>query len=180
MNPSPVKTPARIVLVGLPGAGKSTVGAIVAKELGWEFVDLDVVIATKAGKSVAEIFVSERESGFRQREREATKGLVGRSKMVLAPGGGWVMDRSNLASLGPGSLTVYLEVSPEVAASRLAALPGSRPLLAGLDPAGSLRDLFERREATYLQSDHKVTVDSITPAAAASLIVALARAVEGD
>jgi len=164
----------------LPGAGKSTVGALVAKELGWEFVDLDLAIAEHAGLSVAEIFFREHESGFRQRERDATKRLVGRSKIVLAPGGGWVMDRSNPSSLGPGSLTIYLEVSPEVAASRLAALRGSRPLLAGLDPAGSLRDLFERRESTYLQSDHKVTVDSITPESAASLIVALARAVEGD
>jgi shikimate kinase len=172
--------PERIVLVGLPGAGKSTVGALVAKALGWDFVDLDVVIASTAGMSVPEIFVRERESGFRQRERDATKTLVGKRQIVLAPGGGWVMDRGNLASLGPGSMTVYLEVSAEVAAARLAALPGSRPLLAGLDPAGSLRDLFERREATYLQSDHKVTVDSMTPEAAASLIVALARGVEGD
>jgi shikimate kinase len=172
--------PVRIVLVGLPGAGKSTVGALVAKALGWEFVDLDVVIAREAGRSVSEIFFREHESGFRQRERDATKALVGKKNFVLAPGGGWVMDRSNLAALGPGSLVVYLEVTPETAAARLAALPGSRPLVEGLDPAGSLRDLFERREATYLQSNHKVTVDSMSPAAAASLIVALARGVEGD
>jgi shikimate kinase len=173
-------TPARIVLVGLPGAGKSTVGALVAKRLDWDFVDLDMAIVAAAGMSVAEIFVRERESGFRQRERDATKALIGRTRMVLAPGGGWVMNRSNLTSLGPGTMSVYLEVSPEVAADRLAALPGSRPLLAGLDPAGSLRDLFERREATYLQSDHKVTVNSMSPTDAASLIVALASGVDGD
>lgn len=174
------KRPQRIVLVGLPGAGKSTVGALVAKQLGWEFVDLDVVIAREAGMSVPEIFLRERESGFRQRERDATARLLGRTRMVLAPGGGWVMNRSNLTALGHGSMTVYLAVSPDVAAARLAALPGSRPLLEGLDPAGSLRDLFDRREATYLQSNHKVTVDTMTPDEAASLIVALARGVEGD
>jgi shikimate kinase len=179
-KPAGARGPVRIVLVGLPGAGKSTVGALVAEALGWEFVDLDELIARTAGMSVPEIFVREHESGFRRREREATKSLVGKRRVVLAPGGGWPMDRSNPASLGPGSLTVYLEVAPEVAAARMAAMPGSRPLLEGLDPAGSLRDLHERREETYLQSDHTVTVDSMAPGAAASLIVALARGVEGD
>ncbi len=170
----------RIVLVGLPGAGKSTVGALVAAALGWDFVDLDAEIERAAGATVPEIFRREGETGFRAHERAATARLAGRTRLVLAPGGGWAVDRSNVEVLGPGSLTVYLRVGVDVAAARLAADAGSRPLLDGLDPAERLKFLLATREAAYLQANHTVTVDSMSSAEVASLIVALASGRGGD
>lgn len=166
--------PERIVLVGLPGAGKSTAGALAAAQLGWEFVDLDAEIERKAGRSVAAIFASEGERGFRSRETDATKALQGRRRLVVAPGAGWVLDPLNRALLGAGTSLVYLRVSPVVAAHRLATAPGTRPLLRSADSEKSLRELLEVRESSYLQANHTFTVDSMSPAEIASLIVALA------
>jgi len=147
----------RIVLVGLPGAGKSTVGALVASALGWEFVDLDEEIQREAGMDVPEIFRREQESGFRIRERAATASLAGRTRLVLAPGGGWMLDPANLELLGGGSLTVFLRVSAEVAAARLATDSGGRPLLDGPEPVKRLKFLAAARETAYLQANHNVT-----------------------
>jgi shikimate kinase len=170
----------RIVLVGLPGAGKSTVGALVASALGWDFVDLDAEIVRVAGIGVPEIFRREQETGFRARERAATAALAGRTRFVLAPGGGWVLDPTNLDVLGGGSLTVHLRVSPEVAVLRSAAAPASRPLLDGPEPVERLKILAAARESAYLQANHTVTVDSMSSAEVASLIVALASGRGGD
>lgn len=173
-------TVARIVLVGLPGAGKSTAGALAAERLGWEFVDLDVAIERGAGRTVPEIFREEGESGFRTRERAATVALRGRSRLVLAPGGGWVLEPANLSALGPGSMLVYLRVSPEVAAGRLSSATANRPLVEGADKAERLADLLRAREAFYVQANHTVTVDSLPADAVATLIVALASGGSAD
>jgi shikimate kinase len=166
--------PRRIVLVGLPGAGKSTVGALVAERLGWRFVDLDREIERAAGRPVTEIFAEEGEGRFRELERDATRRLAGEAGVVLAPGGGWALDRSNVAALGEGSLVVYLSVSPAVALERLGAEPDTRPLLAGPEPLRRLEELAAAREAAYLQSDHTLRVDSLGVAEVADTIVALA------
>ncbi len=169
-----MSTIARIVLVGLPGAGKSTVGAMVAERLGWRFVDLDAAIERTAGRSVPEIFAREGETGFRARERLATQELAASPHTVISPGAGWMVDPVNREILGTGTVVVHLAVSPVVAAARLADAPGSRPLLAGGDPVRALENLLVAREATYLQANHTVTVDSMTPDEVASIIVALA------
>lgn len=165
---------ARVVLVGLPGAGKSTVGPLAAGLLGWAFVDLDREIECSAGRSVAEIFRDEGEEAFRRRERGATLAMAGWDGLVLAPGGGWVLDPRNLESLGPSTLVVYLEVSPEVAAERLGPGGAARPLLAGPDVTKRLGELLEARRILYLQADHTVSVDSMSPVEIATSIVALA------
>ena len=167
---SPTK---RIVLVGLPGAGKSTVGALVAAELGWRFVDLDTEIERLAGASVPEIFAAKGEGEFRRLERAATEGLAGADRLVLAPGGGWMADQGNREALGAGSTVVYLCVAPAVAASRLAGAPGSRPLIAGANGVEKLKKILAERETSYLQANHTVTVDLMPPSEVASIIVAL-------
>ena len=164
----------RIVLVGLPGAGKSTVGALAAERLGWAFADLDVEIERVAGRTVAEIFAEEGEAGFRARERDATRALRGREQVVVASGGGWALDPLNREMLGRETALVHLRVSPSVAARRLAEAPDTRPLLDPAEPEKSLRQLLDTREAAYLQANHTITVDSMTPIEVASLIVALA------
>jgi shikimate kinase len=171
----PASPPRVIVLVGLPGAGKSTVGPIVAARLGRRFVDLDRSIEAQAGRPVAAIFAEEGEEGFRARERAASR-EVGRDDrpLVLAPGGGWIEDPANAVAIGPGRLTVYLRVSLPVAMARLAGSGELRPLLGGPDPGFRLEELRRRREGLYLQADHTISVDSLTPDEVATSIVAIA------
>lgn len=170
----------RIVLVGLPGAGKSTVGPLVAAALGWAFVDLDQEIERTAGRTVPEIFAAEGEAGFRRRERGATLAMAEWPGLVLAPGGGWLLDPSNLAALGAGTEVVHLQVSPAVAASRLGPAAAGRPLLAGPSTVQRLQELWEARRSTYLQANHTLSVDLLSPEETASYIVALASRGTGD
>lgn len=165
-----------IVLVGLSGAGKSTVGPFVAARLGWTFVDLDKLVENEAGQSVAELFDELGEAGFRALEHSATRSLADRHEVVLASGGGWMIDPANLAALGPEEslMTVYLRVSPEVAVARVGAGQMSRPLLAGHRPVRTLQSMLEARGAAYLQANHTVKVDLMTPDQIADAIVALA------
>ena len=181
---APAQSPRVIVLVGLPGAGKSTVGPLVAERLGYRFIDLDRAIAVRAGRSVESIFAEEGEEGFRARERAETRSLAAAAKapheaaeglgLVLAPGGGWIEDHANREALGVQVLTVYLRVSVSVAMARLAHSGEVRPLLGGPDPAFRLEELRHRREGLYLQSDHTISVDSMTPGEVALSIVGIA------
>lgn len=166
--------PARIILVGLPGSGKSTVGPLVARALGWRFIDLDREIEDRAGQSVAGIFAADGEPAFRRLEHEATVRLRDMTGVVLAPGGGWILDPANLAAVRDGSMVVYLRVSPRVALDRLRGEPGTRPLLAGADPEAALDLLAEAREASYLQANHTLNVNSMRPSEVCDSIVALA------
>jgi shikimate kinase len=170
----------RIVLVGLPGAGKSTVGPLVAERLGWAFVDLDLEIERTAGRTVPEIFAHEGEEGFRRRERGATLAMAEWPGLVLAPGGGWLLDPTNLKALGAGTEVVHLQVSPAVAAVRLGPASARRPLLAGPSTVQRLEELWEARKSIYLQANHTLSVDLLSPDAAASYIVALASRGTGD
>jgi shikimate kinase len=165
-----------LVLLGLPGAGKSTIGPLVARALGREFVDLDAAIEARVGRTVREIFASAGEAGFRQAERALTVDLLapGRPLLVLAPGGGWVEDPAHRERLGDAAAAVYLRVSVPLALERMGAAVQARPLLAGADPAGKLDELLRRREAFYLQAEYTLSVESMSPEAAASSIVALA------
>lgn len=162
------------MLVGLPGAGKSTVGPLVAARLGWRFVDLDGAIAHRAGLPVTEIFATGGEATFRRLEREETATLAGERDLVLAPGGGWMLDPANRQLFRELTLTVYLRISPATAMVRLEREVGSRPLLAGPNPLGSIERLLAVREAAYLQANHQLAVDSMTPSEIADTIVALA------
>ncbi len=166
----------RIVLVGLPGSGKSTVGPLVAAQLGWRFVDLDEEIVRAAGRIIPEIFAAEGEPAFRAREREATVALANFGPLVLAPGGGWMLNPLNREALGPETVVVYLEVSPEVAATRMGGSAGGRPLLSGVNPTARLQELLGERESVYMQANHTVSVDLLSPGEVAALIVALASA----
>ncbi len=171
---------ARIVLVGLPGAGKSTVGRLVAERLGWDFVDLDAEIERRIGRAIAALFAEVGESGFRDLESAATTAMAARQRVVIATGGGWVERRSNSDAVRAGAMTVFLRVSPAVAMARLGADGGGRPLLATPKPEKALGELLARREPMYLQAQHTVSVDSLSPAELASSIVALACDWNGD
>jgi shikimate kinase len=167
---------AHIILVGIPGAGKSTVGRELATRLGWPFVDVDEEIAARERLSVREIFATRGEAHFRALERAATERLaVAEAAAVVAPGGGWITVPGLVELVRPPARLLWLRLSPARALERLGAGVEARPLLSGPDPLGALTALLTAREAFYLQADHTVSVEMMTPLDAVEAILALAR-----
>lgn len=155
---SPARSP-HIILVGLPGAGKSAAGARLAGHLECPFVDFDVEIERRAGATVSEIFRLRGERSFRQMELDLTRELASGGGMVLAPGGGWITTPGALALLRPPGRMIYLRASPDVALSRMGSARDARPLLRAPDPLGELRRLLTQREPEYLRADYVLDVD---------------------
>ena len=146
-------SPPHLILVGLPGAGKTTVGRRVAERLERPFLDFDREIARREGASVARIFAERGEGYFRAAERRLTEELRGSAGMVLAPGGGWAATPGNVALLRPPGRIIYLRADPETVLRRLRRSRNRRPLLAGPDPLGTLHRLLADREEFYRQAD---------------------------
>ena len=143
-----------VVLVGLPGSGKSAVGRRLAHRHGATFVDLDDVIEKTAGMAIPAIFAERGEAAFRAMEREAVADLGPADRgpdvrMVIATGGGAVTDPRNRWALYRGRVPVWLDVRPEVLAQRLRRSPTVRPLMVGRDPMGAIRDLARERDRFY-------------------------------
>jgi len=148
-----------LVLVGLPGAGKSTVGKAVAQRLGRTFLDFDLEIERRQGKTIAEIFGEKGEGHFRELERALTEELRLMGNMILAPGGGWVSNPDVVSLLRPPSRLIYLRLRPETALVRLGSERSTRPLLMRPDPLGELRRLFDARKAAYESADHVIEAE---------------------
>jgi shikimate kinase / 3-dehydroquinate synthase len=143
-----------LVLVGLPGSGKSAVGRRVASRHGATFVDLDDTIERETGRSIPELFASEGEAAFRALEREAVAALGPpdpgpQLRRVISPGGGAIVDPRNRWALYRGRLPVWLDVRTEVLAQRLRRSPNIRPLIQGGDPMSRIRHLAAARERFY-------------------------------
>ncbi|HEY3165046.1 MAG TPA: bifunctional shikimate kinase/3-dehydroquinate synthase [Candidatus Limnocylindrales bacterium] len=143
-----------IVLVGLPGSGKSAVGRRLAHRHGARFVDLDEAIEKSAGQTIPEIFAAGGEPAFRTVERRVVADLGPADpgpevRTVVATGGGAVLDPRNRWALYCGRLPIWLDVRPEVLAQRLRRSPNVRPLMAGRDPMGTIRELARAREPFY-------------------------------
>ena len=178
MSPSPEPVD-RVVLLGFMAAGKTAVGAELARRLGWEHVDLDHEIERREGRTVAQIFAAEGEARFRALEARTTRDLAARSGVILSPGGGWITGAGNLEALGAGTLSVWLQVSPEEAVSRASAAPGERPLLAGPEPLAAARRLLEARAPLYARAALHVDTSGRTPAQVADIIETELRARAG-
>jgi len=137
-----------ICLVGMMGAGKTTVGRQLAKRLGRRFVDADHEIEARTGVRIATIFEIEGEAGFRRREAEAIDALTREHGLVLATGGGAVLDPSNRRRLKESGLVVYLRVLPLLLYERTRH-DRNRPLLQVADPLATLEELFAQRDPLY-------------------------------
>lgn len=149
----------RCVLVGPPGAGKSTVGALVAAQLGCEFRDADQLIVELAGKPVSDIFVDDGEDHFRELERQTIAAALTSFDGVLALGGGAVL-ASETRTLLAGQNVVYLSVDLGDAIKRIG-LDRGRPLLA-INPRATLRHLLDQRRPLYQEvATHTVTTDDL-------------------
>jgi shikimate kinase len=170
-QPEPAARPfSRVVLVGLPGAGKSTVAHVLAERLGWRAVDLDDEIVRRTGRTVADLFERDGESAFRAMESRLTAELSSQSQLVLAPGGGWAARPGSLEALPPGTATVWLRVSPEEAIRRLRGSPVRRPLLGDADPLAALRRLAQHRNERYALANVTIDVDDRSADETATLI----------
>jgi shikimate kinase len=148
-----------LILVGLPGSGKTTIGQAVAERLGRTFLDLDQEIERREGRSISQIFGEKGEPYFREKERELTSELTLVGNMVVAPGGGWVADPENISMVRPPSQLVYLRVTPDTALKRLGPLRSMRPLLTRPNPLGELKRLLESRKAAYESADQAVDTE---------------------
>ena len=143
-----MNTPRNIFLIGLMGAGKSTIGRQLAKELGWDFVDSDHEIEARTGASIPLIFDVEGEAGFRLREKKVIDELTRRERIVLATGGGVVLDPENRAHLAARGTVVYLSATADQLFARTAK-DRNRPLLQIADPRAKLESLLEIRDPLY-------------------------------
>lgn len=163
-----------LVLVGLPGSGKSTVGRAVSKRLSRPFLDFDAEIEKREGISIARIFAEKGEAVFRSMEYALTQELAAAPPMVLAPGGGWVTIPGVMALLRPPGRIIHLQISPQEALRRLSRSRIVRPLLAQADPAMAMQNLWERRNALYALSDVTVNVEAVDSQRLIDSVVALA------
>ncbi len=169
----------RVFLVGLSGAGKSTVGRILADHLGWEFIDSDERVEQKAGRNIEALFASLGEPAFRALEADVLEELSSRDRVVIATGGGAPTYEKSRRAIAKG-VAVWLDVTPEQAARRLAADPvtEARPLLAG-DPLLRLDELFAERRHYYEMAPHSVAVDYYNPSQVAERIAGILAAGAG-
>lgn len=161
----------QIVLVGLPGSGKSTVGKILAAALDWKFIDLDAEIEAKHRLSVAEIFTQLGEAQFRQFEADLTRRLASETKVVLAPGGGWITNPALPKLLARDVVMIWLRVHPETALVRLRASGVTRPLLQVRDASARMHTLLDDRRDSYEQAEFSIDTDDLTPQQVAETIV---------
>jgi len=141
-----------LILVGLPGVGKTTIGKAAARRLGRQFLDFDREIERRAGMEVREIFRLKGEDAFRAMEFALTEELSTSGGMVLSPGGGWITQPKSVELLRSKGRIIYLRASPEAVARRLRRVE-TRPLLAGRDPVVALGELYEKRRLLYETAD---------------------------
>ena len=151
-----------LILVGLPGSGKSTVGALLADALGLPLLDFDAEITRREGMSIPEIFGQHGEARFRELEHALTLELTELGGMVLAPGGGWVRP-DNIVLLRPPGRLIYLKITTSIAVQRMGASSSSRPLLNRPHPKSELDRLLSARILAYESADVVVNVDHVEP-----------------
>ncbi|HEY9383023.1 MAG TPA: shikimate kinase [Gemmatimonadales bacterium] len=142
-----------LILVGLPGAGKTTVGRRVAEILSADFTDIDEEVEAETGRSIAAIFAEAGEAEFRRLERAAMDRALSQPPHLIAAGAGWIAQPGNLeAAAAAGARVLYLRIAPEVAVARVGR-DRSRPLLAGGNRFARLRALLAERGEWYERAD---------------------------
>jgi shikimate kinase len=142
-----------IVLIGMMGAGKSTIGRLLAEAIGFEFIDADRELEARSGVSIPTIFEIEGEDGFRRRETVLLDELSQRPRIVLATGGGAVLDGQTRQRLRERALVIYLRATADEV-HRRTRRDKSRPLLQAENPRERIEQLLSEREPLYAQTAH--------------------------
>ena len=155
-----------VALIGFMGTGKTAVGEVLAKKLRRKFVEMDLLIAQAAGKSIPEIFAQDGEIAFRELEIEVAKKIAGEKRLVIACGGGVVLNRINIDRLKQEGIIAYLTATPGVILKRVSGDEG-RPLLMTDDKALKIRELlsfrkpFYERAADITINTSRLTIDTV-------------------
>lgn len=156
----------QIWLIGFSGTGKSRISRPLAAALDWQAIDLDQAIALEEGESVAAIFGTRGEPAFRLLEAEAVARAAQRDNVVVATGGGAVLEEANREAMRRRGFVVCLEARPETVLERLRASGADvseRPLLQGDDPLARIVALKAERQPLYSQADFIIQTDELTP-----------------
>jgi shikimate kinase len=173
----------KLILTGFMATGKSSVGPIVAKRLGWEFIDSDVMIVARAKKPVAQIFADDGEAQFRKFEREAVARLAadlrrcpqchGPFPSVISTGGGALVDDANCAALKRAGVIICLTARPEVLAARIDRSKTRRPKLteSGKSTLDRVKELMSERADAYARADAQVDTSDLTSDQVAALVL---------
>lgn len=158
--------PQNLILLGFMGAGKTTVGRILAERLGWSFVDIDTVVAHEAGQSIERIFQTEGEAGFRARERASLLRVCRQQHQVIAPGGGAVLDPDSVEAMRSSGLVIVLQADLTELWRRVKG--SERPLATDRD---RFQALYREREALYHMFPYRQLSDRTSPQATADAIL---------
>jgi shikimate kinase len=161
----------RLLLIGMMGVGKTTVGMLLAERLGWGYLDSDVQVAQATGRSVADIFSEGGQRAIRVQETRALmKAVSSPAPMVISVAGGAVLSEENRALLSRSGVVVWLRARPETSAERIGDGHGRPPL--GDDPAAALSALYEARAPFYAElASVTVDVDDLAPQAVAERVL---------
>lgn len=161
-----------IALVGFMGTGKTSVGLALSEKLGKTFIEVDALIAERAGKSITEIFSEDGEATFREMEKQAVTEVSQKSSVVISCGGGAVLDPQNVASLRRNSVIVLLTASLKEIVQRVARNVDARPLLNASNLEGRVRELLRTRQPFYLSAaDYVVDTSGLEPSEVADSII---------
>ncbi|MCK5434031.1 MAG: shikimate kinase [Dehalococcoidales bacterium] len=151
-----------IALIGFMGVGKTAVGKALAKKLNRKFAELDLLIERKAGKPIPEIFQQDGELTFRELEIDVTKEIAREKYLVIACGGGVVLNKINIDRLKEESRIVCLTASPRVILERVSGEPWGRPLLKVDNPSSAIQGLLRFREPFYeISADIKIDTSKL-------------------
>ncbi len=161
-----------IVLCGFMGCGKSTVGRLLAEKLGFDFCDSDDVIEQREGTTISKIFADKSEEYFRTVESDIIRELSAKSRLVIATGGGAVLNPENAENLRKSGFVVHLDITPESVLKRLEN-DKTRPLLMRDDKESAIRELLNKRKPIYTSVAHFTVNADNSPEAIAQIIIEL-------
>ena len=162
---------ANIYLVGMPGSGKSAVGKLLAQRLGRQFVDSDEMVAERAGRSVADIIQHSGEPTFRQLETETLAELAKQTNLVVATGGGTILNDANADMMLKSGLAVHLKAAAQTLTDRLNATDELRPLLGQPVHLVDVQALWHARADKFARFPNAISTDGLTAEAVATQIL---------
>jgi shikimate kinase len=173
-----VDSKTNIALVGFMGTGKTAVGRALSHKLRRQFVELDTIIAERTGKPIMDIFRDDGEIAFREMEIAVTKEVVGSTNLVIACGGGLVLNRINVDRLQQNGRIVYLTAAPSVILKRTAGAKNERPLLETTDRAAKIREMLSFRKPFYERAaDFKINTSRLS---VESIVTEIINRLQGD